>query len=154
MNTLQLGKIWSFGPIKIHGESMWGQLRIIILLHFRLYSPQPSPLSTLKNCGLSKFCFKWSSKWIHTIISAGDGQHTCANHQHGSPIKMTLTTTAPMCYTWPRKVKCGLKGQVFGWSWFAWQESLTVTSENLWQGEQGWDLAVQVSGSGLVTNIE
>ena len=91
---------------------------------------------------------------IHTIISAGDGQHTCANHQHGSPIKMTLTTTAPMCYTWPRKVKCGLKGQVFGWSWFVWQESLTVTSENLWQGEQGWDLAVQVSGSGLVTNIE
>ena len=91
---------------------------------------------------------------IHTIISAGDGQHTCANHQHGSPIKMTLTTTAPMCYTWPRKVKCGLKGQVFGWSWFAWQESLTVTSENLWQWEQGWDLAVQVSGSGLVTNIE
>ena len=91
---------------------------------------------------------------IHTVISAGDGQHTYANHQHGSPIKMTLTTTAPMCYAWPRKVKCGLKGQVFGWSWFAWQESLTVTSENLWQGEQGWDLAVQVSGSGLVTNIE
>ena len=33
---------------------------------------------------------------LHTILSTGDGQYTCVDHQHGSPIKMTLTTTASM----------------------------------------------------------
>ena len=31
---------------------------------------------------------------LHTILSARDGQYTCVDRQHGSPIKMTLATTA------------------------------------------------------------
>ena len=31
---------------------------------------------------------------LHTILSAGDGQYTCADRQHGSPIMMSLVTTA------------------------------------------------------------
>ena len=31
---------------------------------------------------------------LHTILSARDGQYTCVDRQHSSPIKMTLATTA------------------------------------------------------------
>lgn len=65
-----------------HNNPWWGHVGIVKNHNFifNMHSPWPSSLSMLKNCGSGKFCFKWSTNSLHTILSTGGGQHTCVNH--------------------------------------------------------------------------